>query len=61
MRKELISIIIPIYADDEVEESNITEEELKKIIETKAETTEIPIINSKNAIIFDRTSRRSII
>ena len=57
----IIGIILPIYADDELDENNITEEELHEIVETATNTTNTPIINSRNAIIYDRTSRRNII
>ena len=52
----VIGVIVPIYADD-VEENNITDEELREIVETMANTINAPVINSRNAIIYDRTSR----
>ena len=57
----VVNVMIPIYADDEIEENNITEEELHMFIETATNVVNIPTINSRNAIIFDRTSRRSFI
>lgn len=59
-----VSIIILnncVYADDETEESAITWEEIEEIKETAADVNEIPQINSRNAVIYDRTSRSSYI
>ena len=59
-----VSIIILnncVYADDEIEESDITWEEIEEIKETAADVNEIPQINSRNAVIYDRTSRSSYI
>lgn len=55
----LINIIIPVYADDESEEASVTQEEIEEILEATTEASEIPTINSRNAIIYDRTSRYS--
>ena len=55
----VINIVLPIYADDELDENNITEAELHEIIETATNATNTPIINSRYAIIYDRTSRRN--
>lgn len=54
-----INIIIPVYADDEIEEANVTQEEIEGILETTTEIEDAPTINSKNAIIYDRVSRRN--
>ncbi len=53
----IINLIIPVYADDEIEEEGITEKEIQEIIETSADVTDIPKINSRYAVIYDRTSR----
>lgn len=57
----IINLVIPVYADDETEDIGITIEEIKEILETSAATTEVPSINSRNAVIFDRTSRQCFI
>ena len=57
----MTNVILPIYADDELDENSITEEELQEIMETVATATNAPAINSRYAIIYDRTSRRNII
>ncbi len=57
----VLNIMNPIYADDELEETSITLEEMEQIIEATSNIEEIPIINSRNAVIYDRTSRKSII
>ena len=57
----IINLVIPVYADDEIEDIGITIEEIKEILETSADTTEVPSINSRNAVIFDRTSRQCFI
>lgn len=56
----LINICIPtIYADDE-EEEELNEIELQEIVESGAKATNEPILNSKSAIIYDRTTKRVI-
>ena len=57
----IINLVIPVYADDETEDIGITIEEIREILETSADTTEVPLINSRNAVIFDRTSRKCFI
>ena len=57
----IINLVIPVYADDEIEDIGITIEEIRDILETSADTTEVPLINSRNAVIFDRTSRKCFI
>ena len=52
----IINLIVPVYADDKIEDIGITIEELEKIIETSTDITKEPSINSRNAVIFDRTS-----
>lgn len=53
------NIILPIYADDENDELDISSEEVEELLETAANLTEIPTINSRYAIVYDRTSRRN--
>ena len=48
-------ISIPIYAN--TEEADITKEELDQILETAVTLEKVPNINSRNAIVYDRTSR----
>lgn len=56
----IINICSPeIYADDgEEEELNVIE--LQEIVESSTSPTEEPIINSKAAIIYDRTTKKVI-
>jgi len=49
------------YADDELDEINISEQEIEEIRETAIDVTKIPTINSRYSIIYDRTSRKSFI
>ena len=58
----LINLIsIPIYANTDTEETELTKEELEQIIETATTLEKLPNINSRNAIIYDRTSRDNTI
>lgn len=57
----VINLVFPIYADDEIGETDISKDEIENIIETAAEETKIPSINSRYAVIYDRTSRKSFI
>lgn len=57
----IINLVIPVYADDNMEDIGITIEEIQEIIETMADVTEVPSINSRNAVIFDRISRQCFI
>ncbi|MCI9366068.1 MAG: hypothetical protein HFJ54_05920 [Clostridia bacterium] len=50
-----------VYADDEIEETDVTPEEIEQILEATTEAIDIPVINSRNATIYDRKSRESII
>ncbi len=55
----LINLLtIPVYADDEIEEDNLTKEDITQM---SAKVEKVPTINSRNAIVYDRTSRRSYI
>ena len=53
----IINLVIPVYADDEIEDIGITIEEIREILETSADATEAPLINARNAVILDRASR----
>ncbi len=55
----LVNVLVPVYADDESEEVDVTVEELEEILETAAEISEIPNINSRKAVVYDRVSRQS--
>lgn len=57
----VLSFTFSIYADDEIGEIDITKEEIEEILEASSEVNDIPIINSRNAVIYDRISRRSAI
>lgn len=56
----LINICIPtIYADDGDEEE-LSESEFQEIVESATLPTNEPILNSKSAIIYDRTTKKVI-
>ena len=57
----MINIVLSVYADDENSEKDISEKEMEEIIETAADLSEIPEINSRNAVVYDRTSRQNLI
>lgn len=46
-----------IYADDQLNESNLSLNELNKTIETSINVEAIPTINARHAIILDRNSK----
>ena len=48
-----------IYADDE-EEEELDVNELQEIVRASTEPTKEPVINSKAAIIYDRTTKKVI-
>ena len=53
----IINILFPVFADDEINETSISEEEMEEILQTAGEVLAEPIINSRYAVCFDRTSR----
>lgn len=56
----LINMCVPtIYADDE-DDDELTQIELQQIVESGAKAAEEPILNSKSAIIYDRTTKKVI-
>ncbi len=56
----LINIFMPtIYADDE-EEEELNEIELQEIVESATKPNNEPVLNSKSAIIYDRTTKKVI-
>ena len=57
----LLQCVISSYADDEIEEIDISKQEIEEIRETAVDITKVPTINSRYAIIYDRTSRKSFI
>lgn len=57
----MMNLTLTIYADDELEENSISQEEIDEIIETATDITDIPSINSRYAVIYDRTSRKDFI
>ncbi len=48
-----------IYADDE-EEEELNEIELQEIVESATKPNNEPVLNSKSAIIYDRTTKKVI-
>lgn len=55
----LINICVPkIYADDE--EDELTQIELREIVESSTKPSGEPVLNSKAAIIYDRTTKKII-
>ena len=58
----ITNLAIPVHADDdEIEEMNMSEQEIENIIETAVDITKMPNINSRYAVIYDRTSRKSFV
>lgn len=56
----IINIYTPIiYADDE-EEEELNANELEEIVQSAAQANEEPVLNSKAAIIYDRTTKKVI-
>lgn len=56
----IINICTPIiYADDE-EEEELNVNELEEIVQSAAQANEEPVLNSKAAIIYDRTTKKVI-
>lgn len=56
----IINICSPItYADDE-EEEELNATEIQEIVESSTEPTKEPIINSRAAVIYDRTTKKVI-
>lgn len=56
----LINMCAPtIYADDE-DDDELTQLELQQIVESSAKPNEEPVLNSKAAIIYDRTTKKII-
>lgn len=53
----ILSSTFSIYADDEIEEKDVTKEEIEEILQASSDINDIPVINSRNAIVYDRTSR----
>lgn len=50
-----------IFADDEIEEMDLSQDDIEKILETATDLSHVPTINSRNAVVYDRTSRNSFI
>lgn len=56
----LINMCVPtIYADDE-DDDELSQIELQQIVESSTKPTNEPILNSKSAIIYDRTTKKVI-
>ena len=58
----ILFILFPpiIYADDQLNDSNLSSKELNETIETSINVEDIPIINARHAIILDRNSKRTL-
>lgn len=54
----LFNLNVSVYADDISEEIDVSVEELEEILEATAEVTKIPTINSRNAVVYDRKTRK---
>lgn len=52
-------MVVPVYANTDTEEAELTQEELNQILETASSLEKAPNINSRHAIIYDRVSRRN--
>ena len=52
----MFAFYIPSYADDELEEADFTWSEIEKVINSSTDVHEIPEINSRVAVIYDRAS-----
>ena len=46
-----------IYADDRLNDSNLSSKEFNETIETSTNVVDIPTINSRHAIVLDRNSK----
>lgn len=56
----ILNIFTPIiYADDE-EDEELSQIELQQIVESATKPNEEPVLNSKSAIIYDRTTKKVI-
>lgn len=56
----IISINISVVFADDDDEEDIDENELQQIVESSTSPTEEPVINSRSAIIYDRTTKKVI-
>lgn len=52
----MFALYIPSYADDELKDADFTWNELEEIITTSSKKLEVPQINSRVAVIYDRSS-----
>lgn len=50
----VLNIIVPVFADDE--DLDIENIDLQEIVQTSVELSKIPTINSRAAVVYDRTS-----
>jgi len=56
----IINIYIPIIYADDIENEELNIEDLEEIVQSSAQVNEEPILNSKAAIIYDRTTKKVI-
>lgn len=57
----LINMCVPtIYADDEDDDDTLNQIELQQIVQSATTPSEEPVLNSKSAIIYDRTTKKVI-
>lgn len=57
----ILNFTLFTYADDEIGEIDVTKEEIEEILQASSDLNNIPVINSRNAIVYDRISRKSIV
>ena len=57
----IISVFLHAFADDEIDEYEISQEEIYEITETSGSVTNVPSINSRYAVCYDRVSRGNTI
>lgn len=57
----IINLNFCVFADDELDEISITADDIEQFITTDANLMKAPTINSRNAVVYDRISRKSYI
>ena len=56
----IINIYTPIIYADDGEEEELNANELEEIVQSATQANEEPVLNSKSAIIYDRTTKKVI-
>lgn len=49
-----------IFADDELDDEDLSQNEISETISTSSSASDVPTINARHAIIFDRNSKQTI-